>query len=106
MAAIHAEHQLILLGDPGSGKSTLLRFLVYCLAMDRLQPQAGWRQKLNWQRERLSELRGTAHDDDEDVTIEEQHWTDGAPLPILIELRDFASTDFDAHSPLALWRYV
>ena len=56
LAAVHAERQLILLGDPGSGKSTLLRFLVFCLAQDALEPQAGWLQELKWQREQLRPL--------------------------------------------------
>ena len=111
LAALHAERQLILLGDPGSGKSTLLRFLVYCLAQAAQAPQAGWLQKLKWPREQLRQgaeggRRGGGGREEEVVVTEEQHWCVDAPLPVLIELRDFARTGFDPHSPLALWRYV
>lgn len=106
LAAVHAERQLILLGDPGSGKSTLLRFLVLCLASEALEPQAGWLQELKWNRELLYRLRGGARRDDEVVETENHHWTIDAPLPVLVEMRDFASTNFDPHSPLALWNYI
>jgi formylglycine-generating enzyme required for sulfatase activity len=120
LAAIHAEPQLILLGDPGSGKSTLLRFLLFCLAEANLEPAGGWLELLSWQRERLPLTRekfptadrelfmrfGERGEDEEKIEREQHHWQNGRPLPILIELRDFARTPFDPHSPLALWHHV
>jgi len=117
LAAIHAERQLILLGDPGSGKSTLLRFLVFCLAQAALEPEAGWLRQLHWQRERLPqsgeerqadkwERLIRTDEEEEEIQQEELHWTNGAPLPVLIELRDFARNPFDPRSPLALWQFV
>lgn len=110
LAAVHAARRLILLGDPGSGKSTLLRFLVYCLAQHALTPADGWLAQLQWQRERLrAGRRGTAgqrRDEAEAGETEDHHWTADAPLPVFIELRDFARSDFDPDAPLALWRYV
>ncbi len=152
LAAIHAERQLILLGDPGSGKSTLLRYLVLCLSRAARYPSEKWLQLLKWQREYIpaesagrrigndltassieTELREleallqkleTAPREFEallrklepaprefaqrnkDIENEERSWTDMAPLPIFIELRDFASTAFNPQSPLAIWQYV
>ncbi len=111
LAAVHAERQLILLGDPGSGKSTLLRFLIFCLAHAALQPQAAWLHELKWQREQLGPPaeggpRAGGEPEEKLLSTKDLHWTDGAPLPILIELRDFARTEFDPHSPLALWDHV
>lgn len=68
MTALEAVSQpsrphVALLGDPGGGKSTFLSYLAYCLAMARLEPDAGW----------LERLPG---------------WTQGALLPVRIVLRE------------------
>ncbi len=34
------------------------------------------------------------------------YWQDAAPIPITIELRDFAKSDFDPDSSVAIWNYV
>ncbi|MCB8966922.1 MAG: SUMF1/EgtB/PvdO family nonheme iron enzyme [Ardenticatenaceae bacterium] len=99
LAHIHNRQRLILLGDPGSGKSTLLRFLAYCLAQAALTTTDAWLPKLSWTVTRHAK----ANDKGEAVA---QHWQRDAPLPIFIELRDFAQSGFDPRSPLALWAYV
>ncbi len=119
LAAIHAERQLILLGDPGSGKSTLLRYLVLCLSRAARYPSEKWLELLKWQREYIpAEIAGRrirnastassieTKQREKDIENEERSWTDMAPLPIFIELRDFASTAFNPQSPLAIWQYV
>ncbi|MCP4423945.1 MAG: hypothetical protein GY803_05605, partial [Chloroflexi bacterium] len=116
VAHIFHNRQLILLGDPGSGKSTLLRFLAYCLAQHHLSAAAEWLEKLNWQvgrRKYDSEESELIYGRNADLKrlfkesqLSEQHWTGDAPLPVFIELRDFARTRFDPADPLALWQFV
>lgn len=98
---IHAQPQLILLGDPGSGKSTLLRFLALCLAQARLEPASGWLEKLAWPVWRRAD-RATKQD-----RPSEQHlWTAGPLIPLFLELRDFARTPFEPRDEAALWRFA
>jgi formylglycine-generating enzyme required for sulfatase activity len=120
LAYIHYHRQLILLGDPGSGKSTLLRFLAYCLAQAALQPAAAWLTQLKWTHQLLeaegevSELIGAKRGAsftlrpgaERSVQEIEKHWSADTPIPIFVELRDFARTNFDSRSPLALWHFV
>jgi formylglycine-generating enzyme required for sulfatase activity len=65
LEATAANRRLALLGDPGSGKSTFVGHLAHCLAAHALAPEAGW----------LGHIPG---------------WSDGAPRPVMIVLRDFA----------------
>lgn len=110
---IHAQPQLILLGDPGSGKSTLLRFLALCLAQARLTLEGGWLEKLAWpvwrwadrgrERDRLERL---LWDKPESAEVERCLWTAGPLIPVFLELRDFARTPFDPRDEAALWRFA
>ncbi len=121
LAHIHNNRQMILLGDPGSGKSTLLRFLTHCLAQHALAPQDGWRETLNWPEEqtqsathdpqtawRETEERQEKAKDNAEQSIQtvKKWWTADAPIPLLLELRDFARTDFNPDSPLAVWQFA
>ncbi len=99
LAHIHKNRQMILLGDPGSGKSTLLRFLTHCLAQQKLAPDEAWHTHLHW-----TETEKTA-DRKKRKTVA-RHWTGATPYPILLDLRDFATTNFDPHSPTALWHFI
>ncbi len=120
---IHEKKRIILLGDPGSGKSTLLRFLAYCLAQHALDPRGGWLARLKWARqsleteeeeaqkvwaaldERRTRREAAGREEETPFAQSEVHWSKEAPLPLFIELRNFARTDFDPASPLALWDY-
>lgn len=114
LAHIHYRPRLILLGDPGSGKSTLLRFLTHCLAQHALAPDKEWTKLLRWTQEKTLATGNklpTTNEGDESPTTnkankEEQHWTIGGLLPVLVELRDFAATPFAPHSPAAVWQYI
>jgi formylglycine-generating enzyme required for sulfatase activity len=121
------QSQLILLGDPGSGKSTLLRYLAYAFSQALLWPEQNWLSNLTWTvrqaeadeddlkainwfdgrifQEKLEKFWGNEFDDHELKEVEEQ-WTQAVPVPIFIELRDFARTNFDPQSPTALWQFV
>ncbi len=120
---IYEKERLILLGDPGSGKSTLLRYLACCLAQHTLDPEGGWLAKLQWQRQEietradegdkvwaaLDERRARINlsgekDESQGETITEQ-WTEEAPVPVFIELRNFARSALDVKSPMVLWNY-
>lgn len=121
LAHIHHQRRLILLGDPGSGKSTLLRFLTHCLAQYALDPDKGWQKLLRWSQERLispekeiqtawSQAEQTQQkakkEEEKPIQRVEHYWSTDALLPILVELRDFASSSFDPRSPAALWQYI
>ena len=115
---IYHNRQLILLGDPGSGKSTLLRHVAHCLAQAVRTTDDAWLEALHWQQlftrgesPKLAlegHLPGALATGKTDDTSERRpaHWTADAPIPIFVLLRDFAQTDFDPHSPLALWNFV
>jgi len=91
---LHAERQLILLGDPGSGKSTLLRYVAYCLAGAVRQPQeTDWREQLSWP------VKVNEHE-------ETHYWTGATPVPVLVVLRDFARLPFDTDDGTAIMDYV
>jgi formylglycine-generating enzyme required for sulfatase activity len=124
VAHVHHERQLVLLGDPGSGKSTLLRFLSFCLANHALEAEKRWLQKLSWmerqqmanekaapdvwrkeEHERFGDWRLGREETEEGEEVV-RYWSADAPVPIYIELRHFAQTDFDPKLPVVLWRYV
>ncbi|MCP4415551.1 MAG: SUMF1/EgtB/PvdO family nonheme iron enzyme, partial [Chloroflexi bacterium] len=116
IAHLHKFEQMILLGDAGSGKSTLLRHLSYCLVNAVLKPEQGWLMKLRWQKgyanrskaESLADFSQKLFSDDGDERPEPitLHWQAPAFVPVLVELREFARTSFDPHSPHALWQYI
>lgn len=121
---VYSHRHLILLGDPGSGKSTLLRFLAFCLAQAAMTGDTGWLQKLSWsywetevapgaeplptprprqKGEPLVVMPGATLRREEE---KQAHWPAELPIPVMVELRDFARTAFQADSPLALWGYA
>ncbi len=116
LAHIHTNQQLILLGDPGSGKSTLLRYLAHILAQHWLEPGGDWLTNLAWP---VGIKQFKAEDSEivygreshlekhfEADELQEQHWVLTPPLPVYIELREFARSNFDPASPLALWQFA
>ncbi len=121
LAHIHNKRQIILLGDPGSGKSTLLRFLTHCLALHALAPRGDWLKALSWPEEHIltatidpqtawqeaeKQQKKAKKDAEQPIQTIKKWWIEDAPLPLLLELRDFARTAFDPQSPLALWQFA
>jgi formylglycine-generating enzyme required for sulfatase activity len=131
VAHAHEDERLIVLGDPGSGKSTLFRYLSFCLASHRLNVDAQWLANLSWNEERLpvppgqdaagyatkfTEYRNRrerewaferterkrSEDTPEEVAVQ---WADIVAVPISIELRNFAQSDFEPQSPVAFWKF-
>ena len=131
VAHAHENERLIVLGDPGSGKSTLFRYLSFCLASHRLNVDAQWLANLSWNEERLpvppgqdaagyatkfTEYRNRrerewaferterkrSEDTPEEVAVQ---WADIVAVPISIELRNFAQSDFEPQSPVAFWKF-
>jgi predicted NACHT family NTPase len=107
LAVAASQPRLIILGDPGSGKSTFLRFLALRLAQARLAPESDWLSYLSWpvypveQRQEAKLRREKA-----DESLGQASWPHPPYVPLLITLRDFAVTDFDPTSPMALWRFI
>ncbi len=132
VAHTHENEHLIILGDPGSGKSTLFRYLSFCLAGHRLNADSQLLANLGWdeariqappdedpaayavkfaeyQRKReMDRLLGQTREGRGEVVPESViiPWSSGALVPIQIELRNFAQSDFDPQSPVALWKYA
>jgi formylglycine-generating enzyme required for sulfatase activity len=124
LAHIHAQKRLIILGDPGSGKSTLLRFLAYCLAKALLAPEGDWLTHLKWTYQRVespeqdaAKVWASREEQRRQVWLLEQkekppedevelYWPTEVLTPVFIELRNFARTEFDSDSALALWEYA
>jgi formylglycine-generating enzyme required for sulfatase activity len=107
LAHVAENKRLILLGDPGSGKSTFLRFLALRLAQACLQPDGDWLRYLSWpiyptEQERAS-FRRT---EEEEEILGEASWPYPPFVPVSVTLRDFAATDFEPTSPLALWEFI
>jgi hypothetical protein len=56
LEAAISNRQMIILGDHGSGKSTFLNYLALCLASHRLEPEAGWLDRLPGWPEKEAEI--------------------------------------------------
>ena len=134
VAHAHENERLVILGDPGSGKSTLFRYLSFCLSNHRLSADDQWLNNLSWTEQQLivppdedassyvtrfdktmrslgneallfeSRVRKKNKADDPQPAV--RQWIRPSLVPIQIELRDFAQTDFDPKSPVAFWKYV
>ncbi len=86
LEAVAQKDHLVILGGPGSGKSTFCNHLVLCLALHRLEPHRGWRQRLDC-------------------------WPEAEPdlIPLPVVLRDFAQVLPETPGPgtvKQLWSYV
>ncbi len=104
---LHAQPQLVLLGDPGSGKSTLLRYLSLCLCNALLEPEANWLTKLQWTvTEKKDENRTTQRASREKAQSEQHQWQKTGLIPIYIQLRDFARQPFVSDDGNAIWKFV
>ncbi|VAW42802.1 hypothetical protein MNBD_CHLOROFLEXI01-2622 [hydrothermal vent metagenome] len=104
---------LILLGDPGSGKSTLLRYVAYLLAHAFLKPNGDWKQYLTWmESEGDIEIKRLGDDfigrrqEKKDRETRRVAWPPPFPIPVLLNLRDLAATEFDSTSSTAIWEFV
>ncbi|MGB1249319.1 MAG: NACHT domain-containing protein, partial [Candidatus Promineifilaceae bacterium] len=101
LANIHANPQIVLLGDPGSGKSTLLRYLALCLSNALIWPEANWLQKLSWKVGFIDETAAS-----NESTAETRHWTHAKLIPVTVTLRDFAQSTFTASDPTAIFDFI
>ncbi len=82
---VNRHQHLVLLGDPGSGKSSFAKFTALCLAGELLgNPDVNLKL--------LTEpLPQKDEQEDEEREPEAQCWEQGALLPVLVILRDFAA---------------
>ena len=96
LAHIFYHPHTILLGDPGSGKTTLTRHMAGLLASGAAGQDAAWQTQLSW----------VEAANDGPILAHTHSWQDAPPIPLSIELRDFARTEFNPHSPLALWHFA
>lgn len=114
VAHIFHNNKIILLGDPGSGKSTLLRYLAYIFTHQWLAPETNWLQQLHWQSIKTDKVaqaaeitRSVEFDSlfEAESELIDNQWTEPAPIPVFLDMRDFARTTFSPTDPLALWRF-
>ncbi|PIE34017.1 hypothetical protein CSA56_08860 [candidate division KSB3 bacterium] len=82
---VNRHRHLVLLGDPGSGKSTFVKFTAMCLAGELLGETQANLTLLT------APLPQDQKDDNNGQQPEPQCWTQGALLPVLVILRDFAA---------------
>ena len=82
LEAAAGNRQMVLVGDPGSGKSTFVKYLALCLGGEGLEPGHGWLGRL------------------------QPHWTHGPLLPLLVVLRDFASSTHCDGTAKGLWQFI
>lgn len=86
LAAAAGNQRVVLLGDPGAGKSTFINHLVFCLAMQGLDPAGKWQDRLEgWPKNQA------------------------AILPIPVVLRDLAATfprDQCQATPGHIWDFI
>ncbi|MCP4363609.1 MAG: hypothetical protein GY796_36885, partial [Chloroflexi bacterium] len=103
----HVAHRqrLVVLGDPGSGKSTFLRFLALRLAQAHLQPDGEWLNYLAWPVYPAEKGRTVPGREEEEI-LGRSPWPGPVYVPVSVILRDFAATDFNPASPLALWHFI
>jgi formylglycine-generating enzyme required for sulfatase activity len=105
LAYVAAYPRLVILGDPGAGKSTFLRFLALRLTQAALEPEADWLTHLAWPAYPAETGRNTLGQNREEA-LGQMPWPHRPWVPLLVTLRDFAATDFDPASPLALWKFI
>jgi len=76
---LNREKELVLTGEGGSGKTTFVNFITQCMIGELL----GF-EEIN-----LEKLTSPVYEDEE---AEEQSWDHGAMLPVMVVLRDFATS--------------
>ncbi|WP_420628289.1 SUMF1/EgtB/PvdO family nonheme iron enzyme [Candidatus Leptofilum sp.] len=105
---IYHAPKLSLLGDPGSGKSTLLRYVAFLLAQVRLAPEGEWQDGLSWTESGKYRTLGDpiTGNYETKTRTRQMFWRPPLPIPILLNLRDLATVEFDPHSSTAIWKFV
>ena len=100
LAQLNQHAHLVLLGDPGSGKSTFTQFVALCMAGECVGDG-----QIN-----IEQLTQPLPDENGEDQEEKQPWDQGALLPLLVILRDFAATHLPAQGEPAsandLWQFI
>jgi len=110
---LNRHNRLVLLGAPGSGKSSFVKYVALCLAGEVLGNQSGSLALLTEplpQEPDEDKQDADEQDADEEKEPQPQPWDHGAPLPVLVVLRQFAATHLPpAGQPASanhIWQYI